>query len=88
MAVWMERAACRGMDPEMWFPDAGQQHTTRSQAARAVCARCPVRRECLAVALAVPGYRDHGIWGGTLVAQRHELRKQARQLALLREDGR
>jgi len=38
---WHERAACRGEDPDLFFPEAGDTIATRK--ARAICARCPVR---------------------------------------------
>jgi hypothetical protein len=51
-------AACADADPETFFPDPGQDDTQ----ARAICARCPIRRECYALARAT-GQR-WGIWGG------------------------
>jgi Transcription factor WhiB len=51
-------AACAGTDPDLFFPDPGQDDT----GARAICARCPIRRECYTLALAT-GQR-YGIWGG------------------------
>jgi WhiB family redox-sensing transcriptional regulator len=36
--------------------------------AKAVCAACPVRRECLAFALRTE--QVHGIWGGTTPDER------------------
>ena len=42
-------AACAGADPDLFFPEPGQDDT----GARAICARCPIRREC-----GRPGYRD------------------------------
>ena len=55
---WKDRAACRN-EPPQWF-DA----ETDADAAKAlaVCAGCPVRRECFLAAAA-----DHvtaGVWGG------------------------
>ena len=55
--AWMDRAACLGHEPEAWFPPDGH-----APEARAVCAGCPVRADCLAHALATDT-RD-GIWGG------------------------
>lgn len=60
------QAACRGTDPETFFPDREQEsraYTHAVTAAKAICARCPVRRECLHLALATP--ETHGVWGGT-----------------------
>jgi Transcription factor WhiB len=50
--------ACRGADPELFFPVAGQP----AEPAKAICAGCPVRAGCLAAARA-RGER-FGIWGG------------------------
>jgi hypothetical protein len=46
-------AACRGVDPEVFFPTAedGLQLDAQVAAAKAVCARCLVQSECLAWAL-------------------------------------
>lgn len=55
---WRERAACRGMDPELFFPVRGQD----TRVAKAVCGSCEVRGECGEYAR-VAG-EPHGIWGG------------------------
>jgi WhiB family transcriptional regulator, redox-sensing transcriptional regulator len=67
---WMRHAACGGMDTEMFFPE--RDHS--SKAAREVCARCPVRPECLDYALA--GGDQFGIFGGTSERERRQLRRQ------------
>jgi len=70
---WWSGGACASADPELFFPisDSGP---SRRQAARAkaVCAACPVLRNCLAYALG----RGHltGIWGGTTEEERQALR--------------
>jgi WhiB family redox-sensing transcriptional regulator len=43
--------------------------------AKAVCAACDVRRECLAFALATR--QPYGVWGGTSPEERQVLRKRA-----------
>lgn len=58
MGTWREQAACRGLDPALFFPEKGDD----GHAAKAVCAVCPVRAECLRWALTVP--EKDGIWGG------------------------
>ena len=43
---WRERAACRaGVDPDLFFPaaESGAARDAQVRAAKAVCARCPVR---------------------------------------------
>ena len=51
---WRERAACRSVDPELFFPaaEAGPVYAAQVAAAKRVCAGCPVRAACLAEALA------------------------------------
>lgn len=57
MTDWMDRAACRGHDPELWFSN----DATDRDLARAVCDRCPVRRDCGQHADSI---NAEGIWGG------------------------
>ena len=57
---WQIRAACRGSDPDIFFPAPGD--LASAAGAKAVCASCDVRTACLAYALAT-GSTD-GIWGG------------------------
>lgn len=64
---WMQRAACRGVRPELWFP-TGREDPTE---AKAVCARCPVRDECLEYALRFNV--KHGVWGGLTEPERRRL---------------
>src|SRR2546429_4670702 len=50
-AGWWSRAACRSADPELFFPvSAAGPSRVETAAAKAVCAGCDVRRECLAFA--------------------------------------
>jgi WhiB family transcriptional regulator, redox-sensing transcriptional regulator len=60
---WCTRGACRDVDPELFFP-VGTSGPAVEQTARAkaVCARCPVRVECLEWALATG--QATGVWGG------------------------
>lgn len=72
---WRDRAACLGVDPELFFPvaDTGPAHVAQVEAAKAVCAGCPVVAECLAEALArIPD----GIAGGLTAAERRALRRR------------
>ena len=74
---WMDRALCREVDPELFFPH-GKGSVTRTMAAeaRGVCFDCPVRHECLEYALADP--HIEGVWGGTTDQQRREMRRERR----------
>lgn len=60
LGTWPEQAACATADPEIFLPsrrsaDAGEE-------AKAICAGCPVRVECLQYALATR--QQWGVWGG------------------------
>jgi WhiB family redox-sensing transcriptional regulator len=80
-ADWGLRAACRSADPELFFPVSGAGPSVAQVAeAKTVCARCEVRRECLAFALATR--QPYGIWGGTSPDERTVLRKKAQTTGL------
>jgi WhiB family redox-sensing transcriptional regulator len=56
-------AACRHADPELFFPvSASGPSLDQVTQAKAICAGCPVRQQCLAFALDTR--QDHGVWGG------------------------
>jgi WhiB family transcriptional regulator, redox-sensing transcriptional regulator len=57
-ANWRSRSACRDADPDLFFSVVPADVA----AAKAVCAGCPVRENCLEFALE-HGER-HGTWGG------------------------
>ena len=64
---WRHSAACKGMDPDVFFLRRDQGG--RNAAAKAVCAGCPVSAECLEV-----GANElAGIWGGLSAQQRRQL---------------
>ena len=65
---WMMRASCRGMGDDL-FPEASGQ-----QSARGICKKCPVRRECLAVAL--DDRIEWGVWGGMTERERRALLRE------------
>ena len=65
-------ASCRGMDPDLFFPSSSGE----VKAAKAVCAACPVRAECLEYALA--NAERLGVWGGTSERERGRLRRSQR----------
>jgi WhiB family redox-sensing transcriptional regulator len=67
---WQENANCMGVDPDLFFPERGA--STRE--AKAVCAGCEVRVECLEYALA--NGEKFGIWGGLSERERRRLRRQ------------
>ncbi len=69
--LWMDEALCAQVDTDIFFPAKGGEVRT----AKGICARCPVRAECLDFAL--EGSLD-GIWGGTSPGERAAMRRKAR----------
>ncbi len=75
LSSWRLRAACRDIDSAVFFsPDGerGPERLAREARAKAICARCPVIRECAAYAL-LAGER-YGVWGGLSEQDRAALR--------------
>ena len=70
-APWMRRAACHGKPTEMFFPPRGGDTSTP----KAICAECPVRKECLAYGM----NERQGIFGGLTERERRALRSQRRR---------
>jgi len=62
---WQDRAACKSEPPE-WFDAETEENAAR---ALAVCAGCPVRRECFAAAAA--DRAASGVWGGVDLSAPH-----------------
>src|SRR6266540_410493 len=75
-------AACGSEDLELFYPEPGD--TAAEQAAKRVCAGCPVREPCLEMALATGD--QHAILGGTTPAERVRLRRQ-RQVSHARQQA-
>lgn len=77
MNDFRHRAACRDVDPELFFP-VGNIGPAKRQvaAAKAVCHRCPVTEDCLAWALRAR--LEEGVWGGRDMAERRVLHRRTR----------
>jgi WhiB family redox-sensing transcriptional regulator len=67
---WRPQAACRCADPDLFFPvsDCGESMAQVAEA-KAMCAGCEVRAECLAFAMHTR--QVHGIWGGLTEHERY-----------------
>ena len=81
---WQHLAACRGEDAAHFFApsyfERRAEKDAREAVAKAFCARCPVRDECLEYALDT---RDnHGIWGGMNEMERRAILRRRAQLAV------
>ena len=66
---WARRASCRALDAELFFPETMNDE----EAAKRVCAACPVREECLEHAMR--NGEAFGIWGGLNLRERRVLRR-------------
>lgn len=62
---WRDQSACLGSD--ISFFDGH-----RTAKAKAVCAKCPVIKECLEFAITTG--QDHGVWGGLTEAERKDIK--------------
>ena len=76
IASWRKRAACRGIDPEVFYPVSDEDEAWE---AKAICAQCPVRQACLEYALA--NREREGVWGGTTERERRRVLRQRRRTA-------
>jgi WhiB family redox-sensing transcriptional regulator len=75
---WQFDAACRGEDSSLFFApnyfEKRGEKEGREAKAKALCARCPVRDECLEYAIQIR--ETHGIWGGLNVMERRQLLRE------------
>lgn len=67
---WQDHAACVGYPTDLFFPSTGETPAE----AKALCARCPVRDDCLEESLKDYGYVTRGVWGGTSTRERDAIR--------------
>lgn len=79
---WAVEAACRGTDPEIFFPAPGRASFMQIERALSYCKVCPVRSPCLeealrAEALSASAFRA-GIFGGTTARERAGIARRRR----------
>ena len=89
ITAWSSEAACADTDTNIFYAEAGKARSDpRSDIlvgrARRICARCPVRRECLIEALTYEAGKRNpetgrwdrklpfGVWGGVTPDERHD----------------
>jgi WhiB family redox-sensing transcriptional regulator len=73
--IWRQNAACRGLDPEIFYPSTDEE----ADVAKSVCGQCHVRETCLEHAL---GSREReGVWGGATEKERRRIIRQRRRSA-------
>ena len=67
--TWRDRAACLGVDPELFFPIGNTGPALfQIEEAKVVCGRCEVVEPCLS--WAIESGQDDGVWGGQSADQR------------------
>jgi WhiB family transcriptional regulator, redox-sensing transcriptional regulator len=70
---WRQHAACRGLDPMTFYSATDDE----ADAAKEICAQCPVREACLEHALT---FREkEGVWGGCTERERRRIIRQRRR---------
>lgn len=72
---WTDRAACHGMDTNIWFSDS-------PTFAKIICERCLVRDACLEDAIKT---KSVGVWGGTTAYEREGIVRKRNGPAKRRE---
>lgn len=66
----LEGALCAQVDTDLFFPEKGGS----VREPKTVCAGCPVRAECLQVALELDV--TEGVWGGTSAPERRRMQQE------------
>jgi WhiB family redox-sensing transcriptional regulator len=81
---WQFKAACRGDDTALFFApnyfERKEQKDQREAKAKAICAGCPVRQDCLEYALRIR--EPHGVWGGMNELERRTLLRERERQAV------
>ena len=72
--AWRRHAACRGLDPEIFYPAIDDDDVAD---AKAVCGACGVQQTCLEWALQVR--EKEGVWGGATEKERRRILRQRRR---------
>ena len=65
--MWQDRAACYGIDPEVFFPASEED----AGLALSYCSTCSIRETCLSWAL--KNRERYGVWGGLTEQQRRRI---------------
>lgn len=78
---WRHRAACRGVDPELFFPIGNTDPAiAQTEEAKQVCRQCTVSESCLTWAL--ESGQDAGVWGGLSEDERRNLKRRTARARL------
>jgi WhiB family transcriptional regulator, redox-sensing transcriptional regulator len=76
---WRHEAACREVDPELFFPIGNTGPALlQIDEAKQVCRRCSVMDECLR--WAIDSGQDAGVWGGMSEDERRAFKRRTIRL--------
>jgi WhiB family redox-sensing transcriptional regulator len=76
---WRYVAACREVDPELFFPIGNSGPALlQIEEAKQVCQRCPATQDCLR--WAIDTGQDAGVWGGMSEDERRLLKRRTMRL--------
>ena len=76
---WRHDAACRDVDPELFFPIGNTGPAIlQIDEAKQVSHRCPVMEPCLQ--WAIESGQDSGVWGGLSEDERRAVKRRALRL--------
>jgi WhiB family redox-sensing transcriptional regulator len=76
---WRHIAACREVDPELFFPIGNSGPALlQIEEAKQVCRRCSVLDECLR--WAIDSGQDAGVWGGLSEDERRAVKRRTVRL--------
>jgi len=64
---WQENAACRGIEPEIFFPVSDEE----AGPAKAICSTCEVEQLCLFFSF--KNRERYGVWGGVTEKERQDM---------------
>jgi len=79
MGSWRDYAKCRGLDPEIFYPQMEEIEEEDAAEAIEVCTACGVREACLEFALA--RREKEGVWGGATPRERRRIIRRRRRSA-------
>lgn len=86
LGAWVERASCRGIPTDMFYPvyvfhNVRERNPKAPHIIQRICDACPVAGDCLSWALR---HHEYGIWGGTTEVQRRNILKSRLRVMCIR----
>lgn len=79
--AWAEFGDCRGLDPEIFYPNTNLSSAAavlQVERAKAICRECVVVEQCLEYAIA--NRENYGVWGGQTERERYNTIRRRQRL--------